>query len=137
MVYESVDDGYNFIIRSFNGTAEETENVDRADVIGKPVTEVFPKAENLLGYKSEELLQKNFSDLFVKADRPNLKEQLEEDGFFYRGEQPVEKKDGSKIITSMSSSLVEFHGKKTILTLFQDMTKRVQLEEELGKELRA
>lgn len=95
------------------------------------IFEVNPEAENLLGYKTEELLQKKLSNLFTSGDSPQLKEQLKDDRFFYRKEQPLTKKDGSRVVASMSSSLIEFHGKKTILSLFQDMTKRIELEKEL------
>lgn len=95
------------------------------------IFEANPEAENLLGYQVEELLGKKLPRLFPDENFSQLKERLEGGRFFYRGNQPVQKKDGSRIVTSMSSSLMEFRGKKTILSLFQDMTKRIELEEEL------
>ena len=41
-VYEAVDNGNDFIFRDFNHSAEKIENVNRSDLIGKRVTEVFP-----------------------------------------------------------------------------------------------
>jgi len=45
VVYEAVDEGRDFIIRDFNNAAERIERVDRSDVIGKRVTEVFPAVD--------------------------------------------------------------------------------------------
>lgn len=42
VVYEAVDGGRDFVIRSFNTAAESTERVRREDVIGRRVSEVFP-----------------------------------------------------------------------------------------------
>ncbi len=95
------------------------------------IFEANPEAENLLGYRTEELLQKRLPELFTPDDFSRLKEQLAEGRFSYRADQPVQKKDGSRLVASMSSSLIELHGKKTILSLLQDMTKRIELEEEL------
>ncbi len=41
-VFDAVDDGRDFIIRDFNHAAEEIEGVNRAEVLGRRVTEVFP-----------------------------------------------------------------------------------------------
>lgn len=41
-VYEAIDNGNDFVIRDFNRTGENIEHVDREDIIGKQVTEVFP-----------------------------------------------------------------------------------------------
>jgi PAS domain S-box-containing protein len=41
-VYEAIDDGGDFIIRDFNSGGEKIEEVNRKDIIGKRVSEVFP-----------------------------------------------------------------------------------------------
>ncbi len=41
-VYEATDNGADFIIRDFNRAAERTDKVKREEVIGRPVTGVFP-----------------------------------------------------------------------------------------------
>jgi len=41
-VYEAIDNGNDFVIRDFNRTGENIEHIDRKDIIGKQVTEVFP-----------------------------------------------------------------------------------------------
>ena len=40
-VYQAIDNGNDFVIRDFNQTAEKIENVNRDNIIGKRVTEVF------------------------------------------------------------------------------------------------
>ena len=41
-VYEAIDNGNDFVIRDFNRAGENIEHLDREDIIGKRVTEVFP-----------------------------------------------------------------------------------------------
>lgn len=41
-IYESVDDGADFILKGFNKAAERIEGVKKEDIVGKPVTQVFP-----------------------------------------------------------------------------------------------
>jgi PAS domain S-box-containing protein len=41
-IYEAVDDGNDFVFVEFNQAAEEIEHINRAEVIGRSVLEVFP-----------------------------------------------------------------------------------------------
>ncbi len=41
-VYTAVDDGADFIITDFNRAAERIEQLDKTDILGRRVTEVFP-----------------------------------------------------------------------------------------------
>ncbi|MBT4512318.1 MAG: PAS domain S-box protein, partial [Chloroflexi bacterium] len=41
-VYETVDDGEDFIFKDFNRSGEKIDNIRREEVIGKRVTEIFP-----------------------------------------------------------------------------------------------
>ncbi len=43
-IYEAVGDGADFIFRDFNRSAEKTEQINRQDVIGKSLEQVFPGA---------------------------------------------------------------------------------------------
>jgi PAS domain S-box-containing protein len=45
-VYKAVDEGADFIIVDFNAAAERVEKVSREEIIGKPLTEVFPGVED-------------------------------------------------------------------------------------------
>ena len=46
-IYESINDGEDFIFTDFNQTAERTDNISQKDVIGKKISEVFPSADEL------------------------------------------------------------------------------------------
>ncbi len=46
-VYEAVDDGADFIIRDFNPAAEKIENIRKQDILGRRVTDVFPGVKEL------------------------------------------------------------------------------------------
>lgn len=41
-VYKPVEDGKDFLIADFNSAAEDIEGVDRTDILGRRITEVFP-----------------------------------------------------------------------------------------------
>ncbi len=95
------------------------------------IFEANPESENLLGYKTEELLDSNFADLLVSEKLANIKQSLSKNKFSYREEQELRTKNGSRRVATMSASLIGYQGKKTILTLFHDMTERAKLEDKL------
>ncbi len=41
-IYESVNDGEDFIFKDFNKSGGKIENITKKELIGKPVTEIFP-----------------------------------------------------------------------------------------------
>ena len=45
-IYQAVDDGKDFVFVDFNRAGENIEKVNRKDIIGKRVTEVFPGVES-------------------------------------------------------------------------------------------
>ena len=97
------------------------------------IFEVNPEAEHLLGYNHDELLGKNLSELFGPQDFSDLKKRLTKNKFHYWKDKQLVTKEGNKIVVSTSSSFIEYRGKKTILSLLQDVTKRIELEEQLRK----
>jgi diguanylate cyclase (GGDEF)-like protein/PAS domain S-box-containing protein len=44
-VYQASPDGRDFVFTAFNGAAERIDNINREDLIGKNITEVFPNIE--------------------------------------------------------------------------------------------
>jgi len=44
-VYEAIDNGKDFVFKDFNPAAEHTERVKKEDVLGRRVTEVFPRVK--------------------------------------------------------------------------------------------
>ena len=51
VIYEAAADGKDFIIMDMNGSSEKIEQVNREDVLGKKVTEVFP-GDRIWAYRS-------------------------------------------------------------------------------------
>jgi signal transduction histidine kinase/PAS domain-containing protein len=45
-IYETVDDGNDFVCKDFNTPGEKIDSINRKDVIGKRVTEAFPGVED-------------------------------------------------------------------------------------------
>jgi len=41
-VYEAINDGADFVLKDFNRVAEQVEDIERNDIIGRRITEVFP-----------------------------------------------------------------------------------------------
>lgn len=46
VIYEAYDNGDDFIITDFNAAGERIGNIDRHDIIGKKVTDIFPEVRN-------------------------------------------------------------------------------------------
>ncbi len=46
VVYEAADDGQEFIIVNFNAAGERMGGVKREEIIGKPVSQIFPEVKN-------------------------------------------------------------------------------------------
>jgi len=46
-IYETVDDGNDFVFKDFNTAGEKIDSINRKDIIGKRVTEAFPGVKNL------------------------------------------------------------------------------------------
>ena len=46
-VYQAVDDGADFVFTDFNQAAERAEKLRRADVLGRRVTELFPRVRDV------------------------------------------------------------------------------------------
>ncbi len=44
-IYEPINDGADFVIKDFNKAAEQIENIQKKDILGKKVTDVFPGIE--------------------------------------------------------------------------------------------
>ncbi len=55
VIYEAVDDGKDFIFRHVNRQCEEIEKLDRSEMLGKKITDVFPMAveTGILDYFSQ------------------------------------------------------------------------------------
>jgi len=94
--------------------------------------EAFAKA---LGYKKEELLNKNFASLVYKKDREKIEREMEKrrKGKESRYEIRLVAKDGS-IKTFLVSALPLFDGRKFAgsLSINMDITEQIELEKKFG-----
>ncbi len=46
IIYEAIDEGEDFVFKDINSAAEKIEKIEKASVLGKRVTKVFPGLEN-------------------------------------------------------------------------------------------
>jgi len=58
-VYEPINNGENFVFKNFNRAGEEIEDISREEVIGKNVTEVFPRVKEFGLFKVLQEVWKN------------------------------------------------------------------------------
>lgn len=109
VVYEVVDEGEDFIIKEFNTGAEKIEQISRNQVIGKRVTEAFPKVKEF-----------GIFELFQQVYRTGEPE------FFPEAFYPDDRTHGSwraNWIYRMPSG--------EIVAIYNDITKRKQDQDEL------
>jgi len=94
------------------------------------------KAEEIIGYKREELIGRNFLDLNIIAETSMseaaelLKENIEG-----RSTGPDEleiiRKDGKHIMIDISTNVIQLGGQKNVLAFVRDITERKRMDEEL------
>jgi len=73
-VYEAIDEGNDFVFKDFNKAGEKIEHVNKKDVIGKRVTEVFPGVKEFGIFKVFQRVwgtgkSEYFSESFYKDER--------------------------------------------------------------------
>ncbi|MEE9316388.1 MAG: PAS domain S-box protein [bacterium] len=91
------------------------------------ILEVNKKAEKLLGTPDNELVGKDFTLLHPKEDAEYYKKLFKdhvESGGALSGNMFLSHKDGHKIPVEVSSSVLKFGGRKVILGIFRDITRR-------------
>jgi two-component system sensor histidine kinase/response regulator len=114
-----------------------------ADIIYRTGTDgvfsfVNPTAEKILGYKPDELVGRSSFDLVAPAWRKQVTtfyaEQLKKQTLNHYYSFPVNRKDGSEVWLGQNVLLMK-HGDKVtgMQVVARDITRRVQLEEELGQ----
>lgn len=96
------------------------------------------RSEELTGYKTEELIGKNMLkiELIPKEYHPKILEGLEKN---LRGEKygpqnfELIRKDGKRVTVEVSTIPVQRGGKIEVIGIARDITKRIQMEEELNR----
>ena len=109
VVYEAENKGQDFIIKSFNSNAEKLEKVNRFDVIGKNVVDVFPG-----------IVKIGLLDVFKRVLKSGKTEKLEP--FYYKDER----EEGYRV-----NSVFKFSENK-IIAVYDDITEEKELEDKLN-----
>lgn len=114
-----------------------TDNADDAicimDADGN-FLDVNKKAEELSGYKKEELLQMNFLQFHPEEELTRVKDAFKE--CFTRGSGALDdvvmlRKDGSAVSVDISGRVIEDRGRKAVQTIIRDITERKISQAEL------
>jgi two-component system sensor histidine kinase UhpB len=100
------------------------------------ILEVNEASVKLYGYTKEEFLQKTLLDIRSQDERENfiiavskLKKEKKESGIWRHFTN-----EGKVLIMDISSHLIFYHDKQVVLTMANDITERILLEEKLAKE---
>jgi PAS domain S-box-containing protein len=95
--------------------------------------EVNQVAMDTLGYTRDEFLQKNFKDLktskYIDTVEPNLKKIIENGRHVYETEHVS--KDGKVISLEVNSRVINYFGKKAIISIARETTERKQVERKI------
>lgn len=95
-----------------------------------------PKAIEDTSYEAEEIESLPFSELFPEEDREAIKSLLDATHQFKTGVDPqrnLRRKTGRKLITEISTSVVELDGREAFFCNVRDITARVKAENEIRK----
>ena len=98
--------------------------------------EVNRKAEELLGYKKEELLQMHYTQLHPMIKQEKTIEaftKIVELGRVSMQDGSVQQKDGKVIPVHITGSVIEYAGRKIVQGSFRDITELKRTEEELER----
>jgi PAS domain S-box-containing protein len=87
----------------------------------------------MLGYSLEELKKLEAADIYPTEEMPYVKEQIEiqsNDGLAPARDLPLRRKDGSVFYANVRGAQMMLSGKKYLMGVFRDITKRKREEEE-------
>jgi two-component system sensor histidine kinase UhpB len=101
------------------------------------ILEVNETAVNLYGYKKEEFLKKTLLEICSKLDHEKLRmvrTSLQKVNHHASGISKQINKNGEVLNMEVSSHKIVYHGKQAVLSLANDITERVLLEEKLLEE---
>ena len=98
-----------------------------------------PKAEEILGYGSEQFQNLTLSDLYPKEDSTRLWNEFQKNRLEDRAislEVPIIRRNGRRIYMDSSSSLIEFEGNRVVQMILRDVTERVEVTLQAEKSAR-
>lgn len=100
------------------------------------ILEINEKAEQLMGYTKEELLDSNISRLHPEEERERALRafrEMREGTIHVLFDTKVLKKDGTSVSVDISGGVIAFGGKKVVQGICRDITVRKDMEEALAK----
>lgn len=93
---------------------------------------VNPRASDFLGIKSSETYSSKSTDFWINfAKRQEFIEELELNGFVRNEEVQFLNYRSEPITAIISSSIINYYGQKAILSVYNDITKQRQLEQQV------
>lgn len=98
--------------------------------------EVNKKAEELLGYTREELLEVNISKIHPQEElEKNISgfRDIHTKGWGTVNNTAVLRKDGKKVSIDITANVIEYSGKKVLQGIFRNITERKKMEDALRK----
>jgi PAS domain S-box-containing protein len=105
------------------------------DIHDLKIIEVNEAAEQLYGYPREEFLSLAIPDIHPKEESIfflELFQEVKDDSFTKKTLQRHHKtKTGNSIVLEISSHIINYNGKKAVLTLGNDITEKIKLESSL------
>jgi len=110
-----------------------TDEIFLADFDGNFI-EVNQEVIKRLGYSREELMKKNFTDIKTPKYIPLVKKNIDiiiQNGHHVYETEHLTKK-GAVIFLEMSSRVIDYFGKKAILSLARDITDRKEIERKIA-----
>jgi PAS domain S-box-containing protein len=126
LVADALDESKNRYQTLFNSSSDAVYILD----VQNNFLEVNDAACKLLGYSRHEFLKLSLSDIkssdyirFLQDNQPNM---IKTGNFVFESESIT--REGQRIPTESRGSLIEYEGKKAILTVVRDISERKQME---------
>jgi PAS domain S-box-containing protein len=110
-ILEAIDNGEKFIFKNFNSAAEKLEGVNREDIIGKEVEQVFPSVEKF-----------KLTEAFKRVWNTGVSEH-----------QPIIVTDDSGNLLSWTENFVYKLPSNELVVIYDDITERKKAEIDLIK----
>ncbi len=109
------------------------------DIESKRFVRTNPALGRMLGYSEDELLSLSVKDIHRPEDIPNVLEQFkaQAEGRLIVAESiPVVRKNGSLFYADITTTVIDYHGRRCNIGVFHDITARKKAEEALQREYR-
>lgn len=104
------------------------------DLPSRKFTEINKTFLRKLGFKKEELLNKNVNelDIFIEKSKA-IESALQKKGFVHNSNLKIKSKTGDILNVLFSGEIIESHGERYLLIVMNDITQMKKVEEELSE----